>query len=309
MQYAGLDQTQRTSLQVGGVAPTLYTYDGPGIGPSSSRPQTAVNLLNVFPPISGGGINVPANPSFFTRTPGGALVSQRRGGNSYFYITDRLGSVRALASAGARGVGSAVVNRYQYDPWGAISAQSEAVPQPFKFAGAEYDTRTGLYKMGARYYDPAIGRFTQTDLLGGVYPYVFNNPVNLIDPDGLQPSSPESGPTLPGLGSSAGLGIPSGILIAVAKAARAAVIAELPAASIFGTGTGALTGTLLTAAGAGGAVIAGVIYLVYKSGLGESIGDSLGEAEVKKNCFASCIGSKSEQEAGKGCRQLCYGHQ
>jgi hypothetical protein len=36
--------------------------------------------------------------------------------------------------------------------------------------------------MGARYYDPAVGRFTQLDALGGGYPYALNNPVNLVDP-------------------------------------------------------------------------------------------------------------------------------
>jgi uncharacterized protein RhaS with RHS repeats len=34
------------------------------------------------------------------------------------------------------------------------------------------------------YYDPAVGRFTQTDPLGGGYRYVQNNPVDLIDPSG-----------------------------------------------------------------------------------------------------------------------------
>ncbi|WP_374211595.1 RHS repeat-associated core domain-containing protein [Streptomyces sp. G3] len=32
-------------------------------------------------------------------------------------------------------------------------------PQPFRYEGA-YADPTGLYKMGHRYYDPALGRFT-----------------------------------------------------------------------------------------------------------------------------------------------------
>jgi RHS repeat-associated protein len=39
----------------------------------------------------------------------------------------------------------------------------EQVAQPYKFAGVYYDSETALYKMGARYYDPAVGRFTQVD--------------------------------------------------------------------------------------------------------------------------------------------------
>jgi RHS repeat-associated protein len=112
------------------------------------------------------------------------LVSLHVGSNTYFYITDRLGSVRALARVDDFGVVSGIVNRYQYNAWGEILSQTESVAQPFKFAGAEHDSFNGLYKMGARYYDPAVGRFTQPDPLGGGYQYVLNNPVNLVDPSG-----------------------------------------------------------------------------------------------------------------------------
>ncbi|MEV7209449.1 RHS repeat-associated core domain-containing protein [Streptomyces sp. NPDC093554] len=35
-------------------------------------------------------------------------------------------------------------------------------PQPFRCAGA-YADPIGLYKLGHRYYDPTLGRFTQPD--------------------------------------------------------------------------------------------------------------------------------------------------
>jgi len=47
------------------------------------------------------------------------------------------------------------------------------------------ESRTGLYKMGERYYDPSIGRFTQEDPAGGGYSYVDGNPVSFVDPSGL----------------------------------------------------------------------------------------------------------------------------
>ncbi|MEU0025124.1 RHS repeat-associated core domain-containing protein [Streptomyces sp. NPDC006335] len=42
---------------------------------------------------------------------------------------------------------------------------TEAAPQSCRYSGAYLDP-TGLYKMGARYYDPQLGRFTQPDPSG-----------------------------------------------------------------------------------------------------------------------------------------------
>ncbi len=61
---------------------------------------------------------------------------------------------------------------------------------PFLFTGREYDYETGLYYYRARYYNPEIGRFLQTDPVGydagmNLYGYCSNNPLNYSDPTGL----------------------------------------------------------------------------------------------------------------------------
>jgi len=87
-----------------------------------------------------------------------------------------------------------LVNSYAYDPFGQILAQQETIPQPFMYVG-QYGVMAepnGLYYMRARYYDPNVGRFISEDPLGfgggdvNLYAYVQNNPVNRVDPRGLQ---------------------------------------------------------------------------------------------------------------------------
>ncbi|MER5887163.1 RHS repeat-associated core domain-containing protein, partial [Streptomyces sp. NPDC001941] len=119
----------------------------------------------------------------FNREPGGTLNSMTTGGRSYYYLTDALGSVVALADdTGAK------VNSYSYSPRGVRrGGTTEKVGQPYRFAGG-YQDPTGLYHFEARYYDPNVGRFTQPDPSGqekNPYLYADGDPVNRIDPNGL----------------------------------------------------------------------------------------------------------------------------
>ncbi|MEG8281223.1 RHS repeat-associated core domain-containing protein, partial [Streptomyces sp. AHA2] len=105
-------------------------------------------------------------------------------GKTYYYLTDAIGSVVALADGGGN-----KVNTYAYSPRGVriLSQSSEPVAQPYRFAGG-YQDPTGLYHFQARYYDANIGRFTQPDPSGqekNPYLYAEGDPVNRIDPSGL----------------------------------------------------------------------------------------------------------------------------
>jgi len=66
------------------------------------------------------------------------------------------------------------------------------VANSFEFGGTyegytESSGSLGLVKIGARYCDAAIGLWTQLDPLGGGYNDTNCNPINSIDPAGLQP--------------------------------------------------------------------------------------------------------------------------
>ena len=91
------------------------------------------------------------------------------------------------------------VYTYQYDAWGnctatpvsSIGANIYAQYNPFRYRGYYYDSELGMYYLQSRYYDPAIGRFINSDgqLNGGLlgynqFAYCANNPVMNVDPDG-----------------------------------------------------------------------------------------------------------------------------
>ena len=124
------------------------------------------------------------------------IICQRDGdqtADEYFYVTDRLGSVRQVVD----NAGSVVLD-YTYSPFGQMLEQSkksgyEYSFNNFLFTGQWYDFEFSQYYLRARMYDPYLGRFTSRDPVKGKfkhpltlhkYLYCLNNPVNRIDPDG-----------------------------------------------------------------------------------------------------------------------------
>ncbi|RNB70857.1 hypothetical protein EDM52_16540 [Brevibacillus invocatus] len=86
-----------------------------------------------------------------------------------------------------------VVNQYDYDSWGNVTARVDGMSNPFLYSGEMYDEKAGLYYLRARYYYPSIGRFISEDTYKGQvdnplslnrYTYTHNNPLKYIDPSG-----------------------------------------------------------------------------------------------------------------------------
>jgi len=109
---------------------------------------------------------------------------------TYYYHFDALGSVVALTNSSGN-----TVQVYEYDVYGQVGSSDPNHPNRFLFTGREFDKETGLYYYRARYYNPQIGRFLQTDPVGygagmNLYAYCGNGAVNWGDPSGLDPCDP-----------------------------------------------------------------------------------------------------------------------
>lgn len=83
---------------------------------------------------------------------------------------------------------SNILNRYTYDAFGNTIECEEQVHNRFRYNGEQYDPVTNQYYLRARFYNPAIARFTQEDTYYGdglnLYQYCANNPVGYADPSG-----------------------------------------------------------------------------------------------------------------------------
>jgi RHS repeat-associated protein len=118
---------------------------------------------------------------------------------TYRFATDHLGSVRMVVNAACpQTVPSAdvyetcVVWHADYDEYGRRElVKGDEGLHSFGFAGGLFDHETGLTRFGARDYDAQVGRWTARDpiLFGGgqanLYEYCASDPVNRIDPSGL----------------------------------------------------------------------------------------------------------------------------
>jgi RHS repeat-associated protein len=112
--------------------------------------------------------------------------------NAFFFLTDALGSVRDIVDSTGT-----VVQQYEFDERGnhVISPMSGGPASPKTFVGGlsvnDDTTDGGLYLMGARHYDPSLGRFLNRDPIGfagglNLFSYGGNNPTTYVDHTGLQ---------------------------------------------------------------------------------------------------------------------------
>ena len=111
-------------------------------------------------------------------------LAMLRSSTTSYYQADGLGSVTSLSNT------SGAIATHMYDSFGNLTASTGSLVNPFRYTARESDSETGLYYYRARYYDPSSGRFISEDPIGfsggnNFYKYVLNDPLNGVDPRGL----------------------------------------------------------------------------------------------------------------------------
>jgi len=206
-----------------------------------------------------------------TTLPGGSSSSSTQ---INWLVPDHLGTPRIILDQ----TGSfANVKRHDYLPFGeelSAGAGGRTAPMGYvsgdsvrqQFTSQERDTETGLDYFGARHYGSLHGRFASADPLFASgraylpqswnrYPYALNNPLRLIDPDGLmdtdsndeqkkraQQQQQDQSPKTPQSSPSQSVGAPqtpTGLKITVTQPANTMINYDIGGGNLF-TGVGAM---------------------------------------------------------------------
>jgi RHS repeat-associated protein len=107
---------------------------------------------------------------------------------------------RQNSSAVAYDLSAGTVAYQRYTPFGSRRGTTALAATDRRFLDKSEDA-TGLVGVGARYYDPGVGRFVSVDPLFDAqrpqtlagYSYALNNPASMSDPTGLMVQDPDSG--------------------------------------------------------------------------------------------------------------------
>jgi len=122
----------------------------------------------------------------------GGLIACVDGSKTYHFMYDSNGNVSQVIDSSD----NSIVARYEWDPYGNTIATEgpEAENTTFRFSTKYFDTETGFYYYGYRYYSLELGRWLTRDPIeeeGGInlYCMVDNDPINHIDSYGMSPWS------------------------------------------------------------------------------------------------------------------------
>jgi RHS repeat-associated protein len=117
----------------------------------------------------------------------GGLLARTDNQSISFYHCDGNGNVTCLISTN-----QLIVAKYLYDPYGNVLSASGPLAEAniYRFSSKEAHPNSGLFYYLYRYHDPNLQRWLNRDPMGeeydvNLYRFVYNSPLNYVDPDGL----------------------------------------------------------------------------------------------------------------------------
>lgn len=160
---------QRTSKTVSGQT-TYYIYDALGqlLAELDANGQTQVEYI------------------WLENQPLAVIHANTSNADIYYIHNNHLNTPQVISDAQGDSVWQA-----DYSPFGQASVSaSSTITFNLRFPGQYFDAETGLHYNYYRIYDPATGRYIQSDPIGlegglNTYAYVTGNPIMLYDPYGL----------------------------------------------------------------------------------------------------------------------------
>ena len=181
------DSANRLISQAGPAGTITYGYNGLG-----DRLQESVNgVTTTFTVDLAAGLTQTLDDGTNAYLYGNNRIAQVNNSGAQYFLGDALGSVRQVTDGGG-----AVTLARVYDPYGVVSATSGTGSSSYGYTGENQNSQ-GLINLRARMYSPETGRFLTHDTWAGdpnqpmsynLWLYDYANPVNLIDPTGLNPN-------------------------------------------------------------------------------------------------------------------------